>query len=220
MMHRRLPSSSSGQLGGYDWRAAGWVAAGSVGAVVLLVFVVRDVLGWDFVLATRAPLLARNIDPRYGGWLGNLGVLGWTLATGITALGATVARRRGDRSAATYFAASSALSAVLLVDDSFLIHTAVAPGLFGVPKPAVILGIVVLGVAWVVAFSSRLLADPDLPMLVWSLGWYAMALLIDSFGGVFGWGEVREEMAKLIGVSSWLAFHWRGTLRIVAPADG
>lgn len=64
---------------------------------------------------------------------------------------------------------------------------------------------------WALAFRQRLLDDPDPPILVWAAGCYALALMIDAFGQLVGWGGVREETAKLIGVAAWLIFFWRTT---------
>ncbi len=200
-------------------RAAALTALATVVPVLLLVLLVRDGLGWDFELATRAPLAADRVrGPRYGGWLGSFGVIGWAMAAAISGFAAGEARsRRGLERGGTarFLLASAALSALLMVDDLFLLHSTVLPGFFGIPKPAVLLALIVVTVAWAATFRRRLLADPDRLILAWALAWYGLALTIDTFGGAIGWGGVREEIAKLVGVLAWLVFHWRVALRSV-----
>lgn len=200
----------------YDWRAASWTALGTVAGVVLFVMVVRHGLGWDVEAASRSPLATRERGgPGYAGWLGSFGVLGWTLSAAITALGATVMRRRHRPLEARFLAASTVLSAGLSLDDLFMVHSTLAPQYLGIPKPAVLLGIVAVVALWALVFRVRLLDDPDLPILVWAIGFAALALWIDGYGPPFGWGGVREEAAKLIGVATWLIFFWRTTLRSI-----
>ena len=204
------------RLRSYHWGAAAWAAAGTLAGVLLFVVVVRNVLGWDFEEASRSPLAPQHaFGPRYGGWFGSFGVMGWTLAAAISGLGAEVMRRRGQRQEAVFLLASTVLSAGLLFDDLFMIHSTIGPQYLGVPKNVMLLLIVAVGVTWGAAFHRRLLADPDLPILVWSVGWYALALWIDAFGETIGWGGVREESAKLIGVAAWLIFFARTTLRLI-----
>ena len=107
------------------------------------------------------------------------------------------------------------LSAGLLFDDLFMIHSALAPQFLGMSKPTVLLGIVLVAALWSLAFRQRLLMDSDLPILVWAAGWYGVALWIDGWGELIGWGSVREETAKLIGIAIWMTFFWRSTLRSV-----
>lgn len=204
----------------YEWKAAAWTAAWTVTGVLLLVIVVRDVLGWDFAEASRSPLAVQEpFGPRYGGWFGSFGVLGWSLTAAISGLGAEVMRRRQQPRESTFLVASTVLSAGLLLDDLFLVHSTLAPQYLGISKPAVLLGIVIIALLWASAFWRRLLTDPDLPILIWAAGWYGLALLIDGYGEFIGWGGVREQAAKLIGVSTWLVFFWRTTLRSVQPRD-
>ena len=206
------------RLRGYDWVAAVWTAVGTTAGVLLFVLLVQNVLGWDFEQASRSPLAAQgSFGPRYGGWFGSFGVMGWTLSAAISGLGAEVMRRRHHSREAIFMLASALLSTGLLFDDLFMIHSTLAPQYLGMSKPTVLLGIVLVAVLWAVAFRKRLLMDPDLPILVWAAGWYGLALWIDGYGELIGWGGVREETAKLIGVATWLTFFWRTTLRSIDP---
>lgn len=204
----------------YDWLAAVWTAVGTVVGVLLFVVFVRNVLGWDFEVASRSPLATQGaFEPRYGGWFGSFGVMGWTLSAAISALGAEVMRRGHQPQEARFLLASTLLSAGLLLDDLFMVHSTLAPQYLGVPKPVALLGIVLVALIWALVFRRRLLTDPDLPILVWAAGWYGLALAIDGFGELIGWGGVREETAKLIGVATWLIFFWRTTLRSLQFRD-
>jgi hypothetical protein len=195
----------------YEWGTGVRTALGTSAAVLALVFVTRDVLGWDFEDATRSPLAAasRPWGPAYEGWLGALAVLGWTATAALSAFAATLGRRRREQARFRLLAGSAALSTLLLLDDLFLVHHTLAPQRLGVPEEAVLVSLVLLALGWGFAGRRTLLADPDLPVLLWAALAYATALAIDVAGEAIGWGGVREEAAKLTGVAAWFVFHWR-----------
>jgi hypothetical protein len=195
----------------YDWGTALRTALGTSAAVLALVFVTREILGWDFEEATRSPLAAasRPWGPAYEGWLGALAVLGWTATAALSAFAAGLGRRRGDHARSRLLAGSAALSTLLLLDDLFLVHHTLAPQRLGVPEHVVLALLVLLALVWGFAGRRTLVEDPDLPVLLWAALAYATALTIDVAGEIIGWGGVREEAAKLTGVAAWFVFHWR-----------
>ena len=154
---------------GDGWKVAAITAAASLLLVLGLVLAVREGMGWDFEEATRAPLAAdRTSGPRYGGWLGSFGVIGWAIAASVSAFAAALTASRtasppvGER---RFLLASAALSSVLMIDDLFLVHSTLAPEFLGVPKPVMIVGLVALASAWGLVFRRRLLHDPDLLLM-------------------------------------------------------
>jgi hypothetical protein len=204
----------------YAWRAALLTATVTLAGGVLYVFLVRSILGLDFEAATESPLAApRQHSPRYAGFLGSLALFGWAAAAALSGLTAAVVSTSGERSSVRFAAASAAISIMLLLNEGFAVHHTLAPELLGIPKLAVLAGLVATALLWVLLFRNTLARDPDAPIIVWALGWLALSLAIDVAGDVVGWGAVREETAKLIGTASWVAFHWRyGRRSILAAA--
>jgi hypothetical protein len=203
----------------YAWRAALLTATVTLVGGILYVFLVRSVLGLDFEALTESPLAPqRRHSPRYAGFLGSLALFGWAAAAALSGLTARVLSTIGSRSSVRFAAASAAFSVVLLLNEGFAIHHTVAPELLGIPKLAVLAIIVLVTLLWV-AFSWHMLArDPDSPIILWAVGWLALSLAIDVAGEMVGWGGVREETAKLIGMTSWVIFHWRYGRRMILAA--
>lgn len=207
---------------GDEWKVAAITAAASLLLVFGLVVAVREGLGWDFEEATRAPLAAdRSVGPRYGGWLGSFGVIGWAIAASVSAFAAALTASRAaspQPGESRFLLASAGLSSLLMLDDLFLVHSTLAPEFLGVPKPLMIVALLMLASAWGLVFRRRLLHDPDLLLLGWAVLWYAIALLVDAFGEVVGWGGVREEAAKLVGILGWVTYHSRTSHRAVVAS--
>jgi hypothetical protein len=186
---------------------------------VLYVYLVRSVLGLDFEALTESPLAPqRRHSPRYAGFLGSLALFGWAAAAALSSLTARVLSTIGARSSVRFAASSAAISIMLLLDEGFAVHHTLAPELLGIPKLAVIAGLVAAALLWIVGFRETLARDRDAPIIVWALAWLALSLGIDVVGQVVGWGAVREETAKLIGMTSWVIFHWRYGRRMILTA--
>ena len=122
-------------------------------ASLLLVVLVLIVWQQPFVpveYITRDPA-AIAIHPAYYGALSNLGVLLWGASVTSCLLGALITKLLSDRwEIVSFFVAFGTLSAMLCLDDLFMLHENVLPKKLGIPEE-------VLFVLYAIALASMLL---------------------------------------------------------------
>lgn len=159
-------------------------------------------------LLTRDPTAALGGAP-YVGFLSQVGIFFWAGAAAVCLLAWRLVGREaaeGDR-ARGFFAAGGMLTLLLGVDDLFLLHETVFPGV-GIPEPSVYAA---YG-AGLALFLARYRASVGITAPV------LMALALASFGtsAAFDVLEPRgvnqyllEDGAKLVGIVSWLGFFLR-----------
>jgi len=193
-------------------------------ASVLLMAMILDRAGW-----LSAPLMfgdtrAAAIMPLSAGSLSDAGILIWWSAAVVSLFAALVCRRRAGLSFTTgpdvrYHVATGVLTAVLALDDLFLLHERVWPKLFLVEQNLVYALYVTVILFWLLTYRRRLLAYLPGWLLV-ALGCFGASVLIDAFP--FSWpvsdelSAVLEDGFKWIGISLWSARLWGESLAAVA----
>lgn len=160
----------------------------------------------------------------YYGAISNIGVLIWATAAAIALFsGAVVAARTSWRSPrAIFFVTGGLLTAILAVDDLFLIHES-ALGYFGVPQPLIYGAYGAMGIAFVVTSWRQILGARPFLLLVAGL-FLGASVVIDSF--VHSDDTLRivlEDGAKLLGITAWSLFFvmvsWESLSRVSGPAE-
>ncbi len=155
---------------------------------------------WSFAEISRDPSMQFGI-PIYGGFVSILGFAGWIVAA--TATGLAALARPALRSA---LLPVCLLSALLALDDQFVLHDAVLPRI-GIPEKLVLAlyGALCLRALW--PFLPRLLRG-QLPLLAAALLAFSASLLVDALIH-FDTGATLfiEDMAKFTGIVFWAA-HW------------
>ncbi|MCG8442188.1 MAG: hypothetical protein MI723_10305 [Caulobacterales bacterium] len=160
---------------------------------------------WLFLDVHTAGELSGACCPAYFGAISTLGVMAWTGAATVCLFAALVLWGRTRRVAA-FALAAGALSGVFALDDAFLLHEEVLPGL-GVPQIAVLAVYAGLGAAHalfaVVATRSRYLW-----LLGVALAALASSLWVDLFLGLRSQAAVIvEDGSKFFGIIAWCLFH-------------
>lgn len=153
----------------------------------------------------------------YRGALSHLGVLLWWSAAVVGALTYAVLRvgpTSEQRATAAFFLCFAGFSALLALDDLFMLHEGVLPHHLGIPEWLVFIlygrAALLLGVGF-----GRFVLRSDAGLLALALGFFALSILVDEglllfLNGVAqGQRTVLEEAAKLLGVVSWSLFLWR-----------
>lgn len=200
--HSFHPDAAPQALGPSSALPAFLLASAIVFGVAALVAAGMAAGKWTFAEISRDPS-AQFGFPLYGGFVSTLGFAGWTIAATASALAAT-ARPQLRRLMLPVFL----LSALLALDDQFMLHDAVLPR-FGIPEKLALLlyGVLCLRALW--PFLPDLLRL-KLPLLAIALASFVFSLLIDNVISFdTGAALFLEDTAKFIGIVFW-ATHWFG----------
>lgn len=189
---------------------AGLLVAAVVGAVAVvaaigLLAAVVDVPNEDL---TREPQVVLE-GSAYVGALSNLGVLVFAVAAVAAGLAATVVRGR-ERG---MFGAAAAVSALMLLDDLFLLHDVVYPRL-GVPE-AVVQAAYLLAIAAIVFLYRSEMGMVAVAGVVVTLGAWAASVGMDTFlnNHPLNLDQLVEDGAKFVGIAVWAAV-WAGLAHV------
>ena len=139
--------------------------------------------------------------PVYGGVISKFSVSVLTLSAAITGFAAIFGTRKRPR-----FAAAALLSAILAVDDQYMLHEYVGPKIIGVPEVAFFAFYAVVGLAIAWSIGRRLLLLRHAMLLLAGLG-LALSIAIDLLLPMSAYTVLAEELAKLGGLVVWL-FYW------------
>jgi hypothetical protein len=170
--------------------------------------------------------LAEAGAPPLLGFLSNLGLLLWAGAAGASLVAYLAHRHATDRplvEARWFFAASAALSTILVLDDTYQFHERLLPQLLGRGQTTLLFAYVVLVGLYVLRFR-RVLASTAWLVLAAAGFCFAVSLAVDvfpyaaallpfdleidpeafasTFAALFG-----EEAPKFLGIVLWFAYH-------------
>ncbi|MCF6506642.1 hypothetical protein E9549_04365 [Blastococcus sp. MG754426] len=142
--------------------------------------------------------------PWFVGGVASLNLFVWAAAAAVILL-AAVGLRHVDARLSAALAGWGLLTAVLTLDDRFLLHEVVLPYL-GVPEVLVYLLYVVVVLALLAGFRSELAGQPEVVLLLLGLGALAASVGLDVTGWDSTVRRVAEETAKMIGATALLCF--------------
>lgn len=188
------------------------IVALACGAAVLLVVLLAVQTRVPFSDLTRDPLaILGKKDAPHLGFLSNIGALLWCTAAAVCAFIGLRLVVDGGRRAGLFLLAAAGFTAVLLIDDLFMVHEnlkmrlahgdVVLFSLYGLG--ALCYGAAFAGVLRDLGFLAPLLA-------VGLLGVSVVTDLIHLTAAVEGvWPWVLEDGSKFVGLTVWTAFHLR-----------
>lgn len=142
--------------------------------------------------------------PWFVGGVASLNIFVWAAAAAVF-LVAALGVWHTDARLAAFPATWGVLSAVVALDDRFLLHEVVLPYL-GVPEEAVYLAYGVVAVVLLVGFASVLLAQPEAVILLLALVALSTSVALDVVGWDSTSRRVAEETAKMFGAVALLCF--------------
>lgn len=189
----------------YAWRQVAVVLAGVLGVVGTGLAVLLFVVGVDPLVVLRDPLAVAETETGVQlspltGLVSSLGVLAWAAAATASALGAAVLR---GRPAAGPLARAAVLSALLCLDDLFLVHEQVGDQAGRAAESTVLAGLGVLAAAHLWSGRDHLRSRPLLPLLAVAVAALGGSVLLD----VALDSLTLEDTCKAVGVLAWAAFH-------------
>lgn len=159
----------------------------------------------------------------YIGAFSHIGVLAWWTAAACCALAAFVVRDRAvSDGPVAALACGAALSALLGLDDLFLLHERALPAHVGIPQNLIFVG---YG-AWTAVYLWRFRSfhmRMDTGLLITALMLLATSLMMDVLHLLppeHKAGLVIEDGAKLLGATGWAMYHARAAYHALVPQPG
>lgn len=143
--------------------------------------------------------------PWYAGVLSSIGILCWTVSAVAAAGGAWVAAQTNRPGAASFLAGGAIATAVLLVDDLFLLHSDAMPKLLGTPKLVNIAVVLAPTFVWVLSQREELQRTRH-ATLASAFGALGLSVVADRFLTDPTLGLVIEDGAKLFGIVAWMIY--------------
>ena len=185
------------------------MATAAVVIVTALASFYADFLGIEFRDLSREPASVAHV-PNYSGAYANLTILMWQVPATSALLASGLLRRLGGhRSDATMFLCLGLITAVMAIDDGFLLHETIREQ-FGISQkiPPVLYTVAILVVLW--AYRHRLRWN----ILVFgaAMGFWGVSAISDALDSVgIDMPLLMEDGAKMLGTAIWTY----GTLRVV-----
>jgi hypothetical protein len=163
--------------------------------------------------------------PFYVGSLSLAGIIGWSLAAGVSLFTALAAPRALRGQLRSFLLAAGALSAVFLVDDAFLVHDEIVPLYLGISGE-------LIGVAYIIVTAGilyifrRVIATTNYVLLGAALLLLGMSAAVDiastSLTAVVPTNVIAlgEDGTKLIGIWTWCAYLVSVSRQALDPVRG
>lgn len=182
-------------------RLLAWIWLPAV--LLLAAIVVQDRVPDEELLRDPAQITDSSAST---GLVSNLGMVAWTGAA-VAFLGAGYVLRRLDapRDRIALLISGGLLTAVLLIDDLFLIHERTLEDRLGVPQAVTLAIYGVMAVAWAIVFRQQLRSTPFVlaAVALAGLGVSAVVDLVDSGR----WYEpVLEDGSKFLAILAWAVY--------------
>ena len=173
--------------------------------LVLLVLVIQDAVPLGEL--TRDPLAVSGGKVHFGA-LSNVGIILWTATSAICLFAAPLAREQGGKETTFFLAYGGILTAILGLDDLFMVHEHLWPFVIGLPEIVLILIYGFLTCFYLSYFWKQIRSN-DALLLAISLLFFAVSVISDvAFDSdLHKWARLGDDGAKFIGISAWAVFH-------------
>ena len=168
---------------------------------------------------TRDPAAIAN-HPIYYGALSNLGILLWAASTTTCLLGGLVTKMLSDRwTIASFFAAFGGLSAVLCLDDLFMIHEDVFPKKLGLSEDVLFI-LYAVSLSYMLFHFRKILFKMQPALLGLSLLLFALSTCSDLIPAIAHPPNSNtyafEDGSKFIAIFVWFSyFLWAAVEQIM-----
>jgi hypothetical protein len=156
---------------------------------------------------TADPNVIAN-QPFYIGLLSQLGLFFWSAAATLSFSFAFFSKRLvKDKVLTSFYIFSGVIVSLLMIDDCFMLHEDVLPGL-GIPQKVVFLFYGVLVLIYLIKFREIILKTPFI-LLLFAFGGFSLSALIDLFFHFETsniWDSFIEDGAKFTGIVFWVSY--------------
>lgn len=180
-------------------------AAAALGAATLASIVTATPIA-DF---TRDPADIVHASPFIGA-ISNLGILGWSATVGICLLAGLLLRAMRDTPRASrFFLGAATLTALLLLDDLFLLHERVFPLYFHIRQRYTYLLYAALVAGFLIGFRA-VIRQHEQTLLILAFLFFGLSvgidLLADHIATAVPYYHLFEDGGKFLGIVSWLGY--------------
>lgn len=153
---------------------------------------------------TRDPAAILGVHPLIG-VLSNIGVLLWCASMALCLFTAVVLFKTKRGISLSFFLSSGLLTALLLVDDLFMLHDYFFPRMLNIEGGVIYVGYLLLVCIYLLKFRGFILKS-GFGFLLLSFLFFALSVgcdvLLEQKGMIF----LLEDGAKLLGVLSWFTY--------------
>lgn len=190
-----------------------YVILGITAVIWSAVFILGAQYGVSIRDLTRDPAAITGY-PAYVGFVSQLGIMAWSAAFAICALGYTVLTSRAQRAVRgqnrilrLFLFCSALLTLLLGVDDAFMLHERVYPHL-NIPDIAVSGIYAGAALVYLIAFA-RIIIGTEFLLLFAALGFFALSVGTDFIFPPKDSPFWIEDGAKMTGILCWLGYYLR-----------
>jgi hypothetical protein len=155
----------------------------------------------------------------YYGFFSNLCVLLWCSAASVCFFASMVLmQRNADWQENLFMVSAGLLTSLLLFDDLFQAHYAIYPTILGIDEKYVFAFYANFVIIYL-SFFRKLIVRNGCSLMLLSLTLFTISIIVDMlqwvpFRGVGVLHLIVEDGAKLIGISTWTAFHFRAAWQL------
>ena len=185
------------------------IATAAVVIVTTLASLYADALGIEFRDLSREPASVAHV-PNYSGAYANLTILLWQVPATSALLTSVLLRKLGGhRADAAMFGYLGVITAVMAIDDGFLLHETIREQ-FGISQkiPPVLYTVAILVVLWVYRHRLRW----NILVFGAAMGFWGVSAISDALDSVgIDMPLLMEDGAKMLGTAIWTY----GMLRVV-----
>lgn len=189
-----------------------------------MISVIKEVPIKNFMRDTTAVARA----PFYIGAISNIGVLLWCATASMCFLTSSVLHRASTGTKEQLFFLWAALiTAVLMIDDLFLVHETVAPRFLAVSSDSVFVIYGILTSAFLL-YYRRLILQTDYILLLLGILFLAGSVAFDMLSDnnfipslkSTGMQNYLEDSSKLLGIAGWFSYFGRECFKKLSRQDG
>lgn len=197
-----MPDSPTPPEGISPGRVAAWILIPLAG-LLLAALILAGSVELQFIDLTRDVFSTASI-PVYTGLVSNVGVFLWAAGVAMCLF----ARGMAPAGEGRFLLASAGITAVLLVDDFYMVHEWIGPNFLGIPEEAFYLAYAVMGGIYVVGYRDRILRGSGRVLLFATGVAFAGSLGIDLLERppAATWQTFVEEGLKLLGIGCWVSY--------------
>ncbi|OQY29149.1 MAG: hypothetical protein B6244_04750 [Candidatus Cloacimonetes bacterium 4572_55] len=169
---------------------------------------------------TRDPAAIFKANPLFG-FLSNTGVIVWTLTIGITFFSTTLlSKEKKEGTHRSFLFYGGMFTALLLIDDLFMLHDRIIPYFFGVKENITLPIYALIALVYVIKFRTLIL-ETDFLLLLIAFIFFGCSIVVDlsqeyaSHIHIYG-HHIFEDGFKFLGIVGWFGYFFRTCFLTIA----